>query len=105
MSERLEYYSLWNLFKIRKFGSKVVALNQLVSPRINDCNMQTRNSNNCTVITHNSKLYENSNLYYSSLLWNSLPSNIINLNNPNLCFRASLNKWLLEKRNDEFVTA
>lgn len=103
ITERLEYYSLWNIFKIRKFGSKVIAMNDLFSPRINNCNMKTRSSKNCTLITHNSKLYENSNLYYASSLWNTLPNDIVNFENPNQCFRTNLNKWLLDKRNGDFI--
>jgi hypothetical protein len=103
ITERLEFYSLWNIYKIRKFKSKVVALNEMYSPRINLSTVKTRSSNNCNVIDHTTQFFANSCVYYSSSLWNAIPRELTNLENPNLCFRASVNLWLLEKRCDDFV--
>jgi hypothetical protein len=103
ITERLEFYSLWNIYKIRKFKSKVVALNEMYSPRINLSTVKTRSSNNCNVIDHTTQFFANSCVYYSSSLWNAIPRELTNLENPNLCFRAGINKWLLDKRSDDFV--
>jgi hypothetical protein len=103
INERLQFYSLLFVFKLRKFSSKVTALNELFSPLKNTCNMITRNAKNCKKLSHTSTLYENSHFYYSSTLWNSITKELHDATIPSVCFRDAITKLLLEKRDDVFV--
>lgn len=107
ISERLQFYSLWNLFKTRKFGSKVIQFNDLFASIFKERASNSRNPNTCIVLSHKSKLFEYSTLYYSSSLWNSLPRDLMSekviVEIPCAYFKAYVHKWLLEKITDEFV--
>ena len=63
----------------------------------------TRSSQNCNVLPHKSTLYEKSNMYYSSSLWNSIPKSLHEKTISNLCFKSSLTDWLLNNRDNVFV--
>jgi hypothetical protein len=103
VTERLQYYSLLNIFKIRKFGSKITELNEMYGVKESISSHVTRSSQNCNVLPHKSTLYEKSNLYYSTSLWNSIPKSLHEKNMSNLCFKSSLTDWLLNNRDNVFV--
>lgn len=51
------YYCLKNIYVVKRFGSKFLALNELFAARVNNLNMSSRKSNTCTTIPHVSKLF------------------------------------------------
>lgn len=99
VSERFSFFSVWFVYKARKYGCRVSALEELFSPHANNCSMVTRNSSLCSVKKHNTSMYQNSFSYSASKLWNSLPREFCNINDKNLSFRKSVNQWLIEKRS------
>jgi len=102
ITERLKFFSLWNVYKVIKFGSNICQIKNIFS-LADRSNRITRNSNNLEVVRHKSCTFENSPKYYSTKLWNSLPSNIKQINDSNLNVRKELNEWILFARLDEFV--
>jgi hypothetical protein len=105
ITERLKFKSLLNVFKLKKFGCKVLALSKLFPQYVLTPTFfrKTRNYTNCIIVPHNSSIFENSNLYFSSYLWNTLPKEFCDFEDVELCFPSSITKWLLDKTNAIYV--
>ena len=102
ISERLQFYSLGTVYKLKRFGGKVAYLVDLF--KSNPVKSQsTRSKFSCVVHVHRTKLFENSLGHYSSMLWNSVPFALKDLDDLKLNFYSSVTNWILENRSAEFV--
>ncbi len=97
LGERFQFFSVWFIYKIRKFGCKIPHLTELFVPTSNSCNMTTRNRNSCNIQPHCSALYANSFGYSASKVWNSLPRELCEIKGKSVNFRKSVNQWLIKK--------
>jgi hypothetical protein len=98
VSERFYFYSVWYIYKIRKFGSKIPYFIDLFACRTNNSTIVTRSKNACNIIKHKSSLIENSFAYVASKIWNDLPRNLCKTDDNNINFRKSINDWLINRR-------
>jgi hypothetical protein len=108
VSERLQYFCAWGVYKNIKFTSPIVRLREFFNCNLQGSSSQvsqrsTRSASNCAVTTHNTKLFENSVQYYSIKLWNSLPQSIKNFETTNVNVKRELNEWILNNRANVFV--
>lgn len=99
VAERFSFFSVWFIYKVRKYGCKISTLCEIFSPQINNCSMVTRNTNLCSVKNHNTSIYQNSFSYSACKLWNSLPREFCDIDDKSLNFRKSVNQWLIDKRS------
>lgn len=76
LNERLAYYTLWNLYKIKK-SCNVKQISDMYNET--ETGHNTRGSQKYHVLTHNSKMFTSSVQYYSIKKWNELSSDTISL--------------------------
>jgi len=102
LTERLQYYTLQNVYKYRspEPNHSVSALKIMFKLPSPTTARVTRQQNNCETLVHNTAMFENSVKYYSTTLWNSLPSKIKDIVNdpiPKVSFKNSVTEWISYK--------
>lgn len=106
LTERLQYYSLWNLFKIKKFGTNILEFANMYKYVVSG--YHTRCSQKLQLAVHKSALFSKSVQYFSVQIWNSLSgdtiSEILNVD-PKISgnVRARLTDFVMTKRSNMYV--
>lgn len=106
IKERLEYYAIWNLFKIKKYGTNVNEFDNMYT--LNETGHRTRSSQKMHIITHSSVIFTNSVRYYSIKLWNTLDAQMLHeLFSENIHIsgnvRSRITEFVMKKRTSNFV--
>jgi exonuclease III len=99
LSERLDYFSLWNMFKIKKYGTNVPQIREMFE--VKEKVYHTRSYQKPDVIDHNTNFFTKSVCYYSIKLWGSLSTTFLKTlldSNVALNVRCQLTENIMKKR-------
>ncbi len=99
LRERLDYFCLWNMFKIKKYGTNVPQIREMFATK--EKVYHTRSYQKPDVIDHNTNFFTKSVCYYSIKLWGSLNVTFIKTlldSNVSLNVRCQLTENLMQKR-------
>lgn len=106
MTERLEYYSLWNLFKTKKCGTNILEFAEMYKYAVSG--YHSRCSQKLQVAVHKITLFSTSVQNFSVQMWSSLSgetiSEILDVN-PKVSgnVRARLTEFVMTKRSNLYV--